>query len=180
MYPDLLLVPFCCTGADVFISSARPYKTRNTKNVRNRKSAQVVITTASSFFIDLLSCFKSSWKTLDRAAHEATATHSSLEAERGVLWRKMASKLFERNRPEEGICRQVKFVFCCVNYKKTVSIWKGYGLEKEPEKLSIEEKEALIEKYTEQGVWNSPLSYREVLQYQTTSTSNNTKYQNYY
>ena len=63
--------------------------------------------------------------------------------------------------------------------KKLFSIWKGYGLEKEPEKLSIEEKEALIEKYTEQGVWNSPLTYREVLQYQTTSTSNNTKYQKY-
>ena len=91
----------------------------------------------------------------------------------------MASKLFKRNRPEEGICRQVEFCFVAQKIKKAFSIWKGYGLEKEPEKLSIEEKEALIEKYTEQGVWNSPLTYREVLQYQTTSTSNNTKYQKY-
>ncbi|CAG5113497.1 Oidioi.mRNA.OKI2018_I69.chr2.g7601.t1.cds [Oikopleura dioica] len=71
------------------------------------------------------------------------------------------------------------------NYSKEIdrkkdfvaSIWKSYGLEKEPEKLSIEEKEKLIEKYTEQGVWNAPLTYREVLQYQTTSPTNNTKYQ---
>ena len=89
----------------------------------------------------------------------------------------MASELFKRSRPEEGLCREVEFfLFSGIDF---FSIWKGYGLEKEPEKLSIEEKEALIEKYTEQGVWNSPLTYREVLQYQTTSPTNNTKYQKY-
>merc|ERR1711937_345390 len=56
-------------------------------------------------------------------------------------------------RYEKQISRQKSYVD---------NVWRGYGLKSAPPPLSIEQKEKLIEKYVEQGVFNEPLSAREI------------------
>ena len=56
--------------------------------------------------------------------------------------------------------------------KTIFSIWRQSGLKQAPPPLSIQEKEELIEKYREQGVFNDVLSLREVHQYAHENVAN--------
>ena len=54
---------------------------------------------------------------------------------------------------------------CAPPINSYCSVWRQYGLKEAPPKLTAEEKEQLIKKYVEQGVFNAPLSTNEVFHY---------------
>jgi len=59
------------------------------------------------------------------------------------------------------------------------NVWRAYGLKEAPPALTNQEKEKLMEKYVEQGVFNEPLSMMELYWYQKSSPSNSSWYQKF-
>ena len=59
------------------------------------------------------------------------------------------------------------------------SVWRAYGLKEPPPPLTNQQKDKLITKYVEQGVFNEPLSLAETWQYQVTMPSNSTWFKKY-